>query len=356
MVRTHSRGARLARLVAALAALVVLAACGSGGGDQAAAPGGRQSLTIAVGGSSIVLSDLVVALDKGFINDQNLDVTLQYLGVPSAQAALAGQVDLAYSTPTQTFSAIAAGRDVKTIWSSALVNSSLTIAVPAGSTAAAITDLSGKSIATYPPGSASYGNAVFLSDQIVAQGGQPLQIRALGDATAIGTQLAAGQVDAGMAAGDFFSALVAQNKVRILADPRQFQSFPQYNFVNSGMFGLASTLTDKHDAVQRLITAMNKAAAFITTSPSADTAAVLNKSTQGDYSHQSVADLTRIIDASNWFLDKSAGCVTEPAWSGTLLVAKGFNLPLNGKTLDDPIFGFGAAVDNSFAKGAGAAC
>jgi ABC-type nitrate/sulfonate/bicarbonate transport system substrate-binding protein len=341
-------------LMSAILALLVVAACGSapsGGGQP-----GKQTLTVAVGGSSIVLADLVIAVEKGYFADQGLDVALQYLGVPAAQAALAGQVDLAYAAPTQTFSAIAAGRDVKTIWSSALVNTSLTVAVPAGSAATGIQDLSGKAIATFPPGSASYGNAVFLSDRIVAQGGQPLEIRALGDATAIGTQLAAGQVDAGMAAGDFFAALVAQGKVRILADPRQFESFPQYNFVNSAMFGLASTLAEKKDAVQRFITAMNRAAAFITDSPPATTADVLKNSTQGDYSRQSTDDLTRTIDTSKWFLDQSHGCITGPAWSGTLTVAKGFDLPLAGKTLDDPVFGFDSAVDLSFVKSAGAAC
>jgi hypothetical protein len=159
-----------------------------------------------------------------------------------------------------------------------------------------------------------------------------------------------------MAANDFFTALVAQGKIKVIADPRQFQSSPLYNFVNSGMFGLASTLAEKKDAIQRFVNAMNKAATFVTDSPAPAIADVLKNSTQGDYSRQKTEDLVRTISDSNWFLDKSHGCVTPASWAGTLSLAKGFNLPLSGKTLDDPAFSFDTAVDGSFAKTAGATC
>ena len=62
------------------------------------------------------------------------------------------------------------------------------------------------------------------------------------------------------------------------------------------------------------------------------------------------------INADRWFLDKSDGCITEQAWNGTLALAKGFNLPLSGRSLDDPIFSISQATDMSFLKTAGVTC
>jgi ABC-type nitrate/sulfonate/bicarbonate transport system substrate-binding protein len=343
-------------LTCALAGALSVSACASG--ESSSAPGGTQSqsLTVAVGGSSIILADLVVADQKGYFRDQNLDVKLEYLGVPSGQAAIAGNADLAYSTPTQTFSAIAAGRSVQTIWSSTLVNTSLTVAVPENSTAKSIMALSGKSVGTYPVGSASYGDAQFLSDQIVAGGGKPLTIKTFGDDTSIETQLITGRVAAGLASGDFFAGLVAQKKIRILTDTRSFKSSPLYYFVNSGMFGLASTLTEKKAAVQKFITAMVEAAKFITSSPATDVAAVLKDSSQGTYASETTADLVGQLNADDWFLDKSDGCITAQSWQGTLDLAKGFDLPLSGKSLSDPVFSFANGTNLSFLKHAGVTC
>lgn len=363
---TRRRGCRAASAWAMTAALLTVAACGSSSTDAGeGAPsssggsggaGQPQSLTIAVGGSSIILSDLVVAYEKGYFREQNLDVKLDYLGVSAAQAALAGKADLAYSTPTQTFSAIAAGRSVKTIWSSTLVNTSFTVAVPSSSPAHSIDDLAGKVIGTYPVGSASYGDAQLLANLITSHGGAAPKIKPLGDATAISSQLAGKRIDAGMAAGDFFAPLVEQHKVRILAEPDQFKDLPEYDFVNSGMFGLTSTLEKKKDAVQRLTKAMVKAASYITTAPPADVGALLHGSSQGDYANQSADALTTSLTADRWFLDKSAGCVSPKAWAGTLSLSKGFKLPLSGKTLDDPVFAFKAGTDMSFVNAAGVTC
>lgn len=351
--RSRRRRGVLALASALIAALSASACASSGSADS---PGGSRSLTVAVGGSSIILADIVVADQKGYFRDQGLDVKLEYLGVPSGQAAIAGNADLAYSTPTQTFSALAAGRSVQTIWSSTLVNTSLTVAVPENSTAKTVQDLSGKTVATYPVGSASYGDAQFLSKQIVAAGGKPLTIKTFGDDTSIQTQLVTGRVAAGLASGDFFAGLTAQKKIRILADTRSFKTSPLYYFVNSGMFGLASTLTEKKTAVQKFITAMVKAAEFITSSPASDVAAVLKASSQGTYASETTADLVGQLKADNWFLDKSDGCITPQSWQGTLALAKGFNLPLSGKSLSDPVFSYTAGTNLAFLKHAGVTC
>jgi len=354
-IRSDQRRGTLS-IACALSALLAVSACSSNSSPSNSTGAAPQSLTISVGGNSIILGDLILADAKGYFHKEGLNVKLEYLGVPAAQDAIAGDVDLSYSAPTQTFSAIAAGRPVQTIWSSTIVNTSLSVAVPQNSTATTLMDLSGKSIASYPEGSASYGDAVYLSGLIVAKGGKPLNIEQFDDATAIETQIVSGRVAAGLGAGDFFAALIAQKKVRLLVQTQDFKTSPLFNFVNSGMFGLASTISKKHEAVQRLINGMVMAAKFITSSPPAEIASVLRGASMGQYTSESIQDLVNAIDADRWFLDKSDGCITAQAWKGTLALAKGFNLPLSGRSLDDPIFSLGQATNMSFLKAAGVTC
>jgi hypothetical protein len=165
-----------------------------------------------------------------------------------------------------------------------------------------------------------------------------------------------GRVAAGLAAGDFFAALVADKQVRLIAGPQDFKSSPLYSFVNSGMFGLQSTIATKHVAVQRFIAAMVKAAKFITDSSPQAIAAVLKGSSLGTYSTESTVNLVDSVEADRWFLDKSDGCISTAAWTGTLALAKGFDLPLSGKSLSDPIFSFSADTDLSLVKSAGVTC
>jgi ABC-type nitrate/sulfonate/bicarbonate transport system substrate-binding protein len=354
-IRSDRRRAGLSA-ACVLSVVLAVAACSSAAPPNHSGAAAPQNLTISVGGNSIILGDLVLADAKGYFQKEGLDVKLEYLGVPAAQDAIAGDVDLSYSAPTQTFSAIAAGRPVQTIWSSTIVNTSLSVAVAQNSTAKTLMDLSGKSIASYPEGSASYGDAVYLSGLIVAKGGKPLKIEQFDDATAIETQIVSGRVAAGLGAGDFFAALIAQKKVRLLVQTQDFRTSPLFNFVNSGMFGLTSTISKKHVAVQRLINGMLMAAKFITSSSSAEIASVLKGASMGQYTSESTQDLVNAINADRWFLDKSDGCITEQAWTGTLALAKGFNLPLSGRSLDDPIFSIGQATDMSFLKTAGVTC
>jgi hypothetical protein len=122
------------------------------------------------------------------------------------------------------------------------------------------------------------------------------------------------------------------------------------------MFGLASTLTEKKVAVQEFITAMVRAATFITSSSATDVAAVLKDSSQGTYASETTADLVGQLRADDWFLDKSQGCITAQSWQGTLDLAKGFDLPLSDKSLSDPVFSVTAGTNLSFLKSAGVKC
>lgn len=186
-----------------LAALILTVACGGSGGTTSAPtsgpatclPGTQVRIAVPVTPPNVVHIPPFVAQDLGFFKQENLTVTLERFegGVGAFRSVAAGSVDLAGTSSEPAIQAVAAGSDVKSVYTYA---PNVDVSFVASPKIQSPADLKGKNIGIQEPG----GFADVMSRLVLKKYGiDPNDVHFVQTTTAGRvTQLLAGQVDTGV--------------------------------------------------------------------------------------------------------------------------------------------------------------
>jgi NitT/TauT family transport system substrate-binding protein len=186
-----------------LAALLLGVACGSAGSSAPAPgaspatcrPGTSVKIAVPVTPPNVVHIPPYVAQDLGFFKEENLTVELPRFegGVGAFRSVAAGSVDLAMTSSEPAIQAVAAGAEVKSVFTYA---PNVDVSFVVSSKIQSPADLKGKSIGIQEPG----GFADVMSRLVLKKYGiDPKDVHFVQTTTAGRvTQLLAGQVDSGV--------------------------------------------------------------------------------------------------------------------------------------------------------------
>jgi NitT/TauT family transport system substrate-binding protein len=259
VIHLPSRG-RTALLSACLAvASIAVLAVGTTG--QAANP--TISVAVATNQSDVLT---YIAKQLGYFKDQGIDVNLltNTGGSATTPLVVSGRVDLAAFSTTAPITVGIQGQDTSIVYGieGGGVGGSM---LGNGTTVKSVDDLKSLSsckIASSPPGTGSYGEALIY----VKRYNQKCDIVPLATPASELAALASGQVQAVVGGYSFLApGSVSLNKPILIntTDPKQRAKFFGPGFVEVGFWGMSSNLNGKRESVVRFIRALQKARDFL---------------------------------------------------------------------------------------------
>ncbi|MHA6795584.1 ABC transporter substrate-binding protein [Pseudonocardia bannensis] len=252
------------RIYSGLAALVlgITAACGSGGGEQAAGPGGVAQVDVGIL-PIVTNAPLALGVQKGFFQEEGLAVTthLGQGGAALLPAVISGQYDFAFSNNVSLLLARSKGLPVSIVAaaSSAGVDPEPideAIVVPAGSPVQSVADLRGSTVAVNTLNNiVEISNRVTLEDAGVDLSGVKFIEIPFPDMPAA---LAQGRMQAAHIAEPHLTKAV-QAGARIIAHPYRVVQ-PDVHI--SSWFGSDQFIKANPDTVERFARALERSRAY----------------------------------------------------------------------------------------------
>ncbi|MPZ68039.1 MAG: transporter substrate-binding domain-containing protein [Actinobacteria bacterium] len=243
--RTMSRTATVLLAVVALTA----AACGSDSDGGSGGEGGDDLISIKVGGQASITGSVdMIGLEKGFFEEEGLDVELIRLssGKEVRDALISGSVNVGGVAPAP-FAAAASSGELLAIATLGLIGDSVAVLAGADSGIETLEDLKGKKVGSQE-GSSS--ELIFLGKVLPSVG------YSADDVTMVNTEeadhpavLASGQVDAVIANEPFISIAEQEGIGYIVTPYTPFDPFPNL------VLGQRGYVDDNGEAVQRYVTA-----------------------------------------------------------------------------------------------------
>jgi NitT/TauT family transport system substrate-binding protein len=237
-------------------ALICAAAAAAAGAAQAA-----DRLKVAVSHKSTWDAIFtLIATDKGFFREQNLDVQLTFAagGSDTVQTVTTGAVDMA--SPAAILSTIAAyakGVPIRIVASQMLGSPDIYWYVRSDSPIRKIADLNGKNLAYSRPGSVTHIAVLNLvsqekiSPKLTSAGGLPATM----------TMLMTGQVDVGWGAVPFGLEKVRSGEIRVLFTGDDIKSIA--NVASRVVITSERFLKERRDLVRRFLVAHHKAVHWV---------------------------------------------------------------------------------------------
>lgn len=272
-----------------LVGLVALSAIALGAGEAAAQSkaAGKTSITVAVGGKTIIAYlPLPAAYYHGYFKDEGLEVDIQDLqnGPKAVEALVGGSADMVYGAIDYAFLLQPKGVNIVSLFLGAHL-SAIVMGLPPDKAKAyrGPADLKGMSIGVTGPG----GAAENMLRIILAKGGLKLT-----DVTSIGvgsgaTAIAAmetGKIQGIVQADPVIMRLTMDGFIQPVVDTRTLAG---QTFVYGGAAALAGATTTAeyvkthHDAVQHYVNALVRAVKWLHTAPNDEIAALLPREFYG---------------------------------------------------------------------------
>jgi NitT/TauT family transport system substrate-binding protein len=262
---------RRAITAAAVGLVLALSGCATGSidGGSVSTPddNGPTELTQVTYGlfPSSTVAALQVAIDEGIFEEQGIDLEL-VVGAGSSAAQLpalaSGELDFMLASPVTALVASTQGLDVKIVSGVTkndpeTVNDSTAVVVGAGSSIESAKDLAGKTVSINALGSIG---EIGIREAVELDGGDPSSINFVQLAfPEVAAQLAAGQIDAGMAGAPFTQQVLGAGG-RIVSDFIHDTGLGENELVTIASGNLVA---DDPDLVERFLAAMENALPFL---------------------------------------------------------------------------------------------
>jgi len=309
--------------VALVVTTLLLGACGGDDdandaaddeGTEAGDPGVEPAtIDVAVPSDLPAFAQLYVADEKGYYEDENLEVNIQAVGGGNIVSSLLSEsVDLAFIGTGLCLTIENQGADCSIVYN--------TLGGGAGAFLAArpdITDVADcETIGALGPGSAAYGWAVNYADEA----GIDPDIVPLQDTATIAAALDGGQISCGV--GDFFgfARLIDEDRVNVLVDTREEDQRPSFipsTFPEAGLFGIAEHLDGEREAIVRFLRAFHRAYTdTMSQAPAAEIAGLLRE--REAFQVLDEAAIVGQVEANLPFYVPSGGDIADDQWADAL--------------------------------------
>jgi ABC-type nitrate/sulfonate/bicarbonate transport system substrate-binding protein len=336
------------------AVLLLVAACGSGGGSPAGHDSPMETVTV-IGPNSDPGSaaNLYLADALGYFNDAKVKVKrLDAAGATGVALLTAGQADLLITGLTGGFALVKRGVPVSVIWSDLGGAANAAIAVPVGSSAQSVSDLSGKKVGTIGSTGSVFGFVNLYSNQVADEGGKAFKISSFNDSTTLINAVESGAVDGGGGSRAIWANSLATGKVRLIADTTEVAARTKLLgaewTAETGYVGIAKNLKAKKEAMTRFLMAMTRANAYLNSHTPEEIAKVL----QPDPLFKTLTPQTIAgsVGAQFPFYTPYNGQIPEDLWKPTLHEFTRWDIPTVGNVSDDDAFSYDKIVDMSYLK------
>lgn len=338
---------RIGVISVALMSFGLLTACG-GQSSGSSGTASDMSLTLGVPGPTTSAAAFVYAQEAGLYEKHNIEVTITDKGALAPSEVAAGKLDLAQYGTGAAFAPTEAGRDMAVIYSlmgnstGAVIVAEDSPATPGENLRDTLMQLSGKRVGVQGQGGSSYGNASVISDYIVDQGGDPLQLVPLPDYGAMTAQMVSHQIDASIVFANPFLDAIAENKIRVLvpSTDSELAELEGSDFAAISVFGLSKTLEGKSEAVTGFVKSIQAAYDLMDTTELSEIAEVLHEHPL--LAALSVENIEKQLELDKPFWRPGNGEITEESWDGSLAAMSSWGLT---QDLNDDTFSFERIVD-----------
>jgi ABC-type nitrate/sulfonate/bicarbonate transport system substrate-binding protein len=332
------------RLVAAITLGAILVACGSTAGSTSPS---SAPLKLSIGLAATVpwMGIVHIAKLKGYFTEEGLDANVSITGAANTlTSVVSGQSDLGATGPTAAFGPVRDGKETSIVYSgNALAESA---AVAATSKISSLGQCS--RMATSPPGTSSYGWAVWYKKNL----GAKYEIVQINDTPSILASVISGTSDCAVTTLSAFLPSANAGKLHFLYDPRDRKNMPAgfpADLPGGGFWGLKVNLKSKKEALTRFFRAILKATAYVTKTSSSEIATLLRK--DADWQPLSQDAITQIYEAGKPFLFPNGGYIAPSIWPSyldyTSSAGQSFVVPSDSK------WSYAERVDMSYFTAAG---
>lgn len=333
-------------VASAIAACLVLAGCG--GSDGADRAGGTQKITLGVGVASAAWAPAYIAQSEGFYEKHGVDVTIEEnTGSNTLNSLVSGRIDIGAYGGTLPLLASLQGKQTTTLISTAAGGGAATLVGGKGITD--IKQLDGKRVAVLPAGSSSYGWAQYYQKKF----GVSFDLVAMQDGASIASSVISGNVDGAMGIYTTFAGAIGDKKVNLLLDTRDMDERQdllgaRVTVPEGSLFGLASTVKDKREAVEGVLAAWNEARVFLLEYAESDPEKIAQiLSSYDGFSGIKVEQLAADVRGTASYNDvPDGGHISESDWQVALDTYATWGI--SGFDKSDDKLAYGNAVDMSF--------
>lgn len=347
MMRLNSRGA------ASLLAVVGLALAAAGCGGDSSSSATRMELSLGLPGPTTSSAPFIVAQERGLFEKRGLTVQIEDKGALVPAEVAAGRLDLGQFGTGAAFAPAESGRDMAIVYG---LTGNLAGAVQVaansefeqlGSTEETLMQLGGKRVAVQGQGGSSYGNAMAISEFVKSRGGKPLELVSLTDFGSMSAQVISGQVDASVVLTNPYVDAIDKGKVVELvpATDKVLQEIEGGDFAAISVFGLASTVEEKREAVTAFVGAVREAYEIMASEEPSQIAETLAQSPV--FENLSTENLEAQLALDKPFWNPNDGLITKELWQATLDAIGNWGLP---QDLTADTFSFDNIVDMSFSE------
>lgn len=230
---------------------------------QAALAADAIPLTVSVGVRDPIYTHLYVALAKGFLKEEGLDMKLVVTGSGSRSAQLlaTGQADVLLGNPEHVIVMNREGRPAAMLAAVDQRNTFGNILVRKESKVQSIKDLKGTQIGVTATGGGAYYYGVYLLQRNGVKDGDATWV-SLGAVSNLTGALKSGRVESVMASLSMMDAATQEGYGRILFDSRDDAAWNKEfggPMPSSVIYALADTVDKKKDAMRRFVRGIVKA-------------------------------------------------------------------------------------------------
>jgi NitT/TauT family transport system substrate-binding protein len=303
-------------------------------------------LTLSIGQDTASYAQIFIADIEGLYERAGVSVTIDNNGTNFASVMLSGRAELTVSGPTASFPAATEGKETAVIHE-------VTYGLPGGILVAAdspyktLMDLSGKKIATSARGGARYGVSKALSDYIVEQGGEPLDLAIETSLTGGFAQVVvSGTVEATEATPDEAIPVIASGRARWLVPPGspEMAKFVPPDMVGYSIWTTKDNIAEKDAAVSAFSAGLRLAQQWIADHSDEEVAKALQ--TREGFGKLKFEDVVAGVKLSRNNYPEPEGFISQERWETVSLPTWstwGLELDVN-----DPAYSYDQRVDMTY--------
>jgi ABC-type nitrate/sulfonate/bicarbonate transport system substrate-binding protein len=333
---------------AAAIAFACTAVAGCGGDDSSATAGGGASkpdakpaqLSVTPGGVNVVQSNVWVAQQAGFFEQQGLDVKITVSPGNTPTLIASGREDVGDSSAANALVPVGDGIETALIYNASADTAAAFVAGAPDVKSLAdckslVTAATGTSLFSWATMFTGYPN---VTDDIVP----------IADPASISPTLISGRSNCGVGTRDLLAGAVAKAKFHYIVDPTDPSTLPpefpkNYSGAGGAFWGLAATFKERRSDIVKFLRAIRQADEFIQSKPPAEVAQVLLKSP--DWKPFDAETVAGQIERAKPFLAPNKGEILESEWPTSL---EHFAVANKAIKVDDPKWSFKSRVDNSY--------